>query len=99
MAIQALTLGTSDEWHRLAEVISASADSQGFVIASEAAERWGELSGVPISERATDFDRLVGRGIHELRVVVVDRHPGQPRMGRGLFGDDNMRMVKLRILA
>ena len=57
-----IKLGTSDEWHRLVEVISASADSQGFVIVSEAAERWGELSGVPISERATDFDRLVGRG-------------------------------------
>lgn len=87
-----------EEWYRLAAVIGALADSQGFIVVSEAAERWGELNGVPTSERQAAFDQLVGRGIHEQRLLVVDGHPGQPRMGRGLFGDDNMRMAKLRIL-
>jgi hypothetical protein len=74
------------------------ADSQGFIVVSEVAEHWGEMIGVPTSERSAAFDQLVSRGIHEQRVVLVDGHPGQPRMGRGLFGDDNMRMAKLRIL-
>jgi hypothetical protein len=86
------------EWHRLAAVIGAMADSQGFIVVSEVAEHWGEMIGVPTSERSAAFDQLVSRGIHEQRVVLVDGHPGQPRMGRGLFGDDNMRMAKLRIL-
>lgn len=86
------------EWHRLAALIRAVADVQGFIVVSEAAERWGEMNGVPTGERPTAFDQLVSRGIHEQRVVLVDRHPGQPRMGRGLFGDENMRMAKLRIL-
>lgn len=89
---------TLEEWHRLAAVIGALSDSQGFIVVSEAVERWGELGDLPISERSAAFDQLVSRGIHEQRVVVVDGHPGQPRMGRGLFGDDNMRMAKLRIL-
>jgi len=88
----------SDEWKQVAYVVNALADAQGYVIASEAAERWGELADLPVSERTTAFDRLLRRGIFEERVQILDRHPGQPRMGRGLFDDDNMRMVRLRVL-
>jgi len=89
----------SDEWKQLAHIMQMLADPQGFVIAAQAAERWGELAGLAPEERPTAFDALLRRGIFEARVEVLDRHPGQPRMGRGLFGDDNMRMVKLRILS
>jgi len=93
-----VVLDLSDEWMRLAYVVDALADEQGFVVASQAADRWGELTGVPPDERVTTFDALVRRGIFEGRVEVLDQHLGQPRMGRGLFGDDNMRMVRLRVL-
>ena len=82
----------SDVWQQ------AIADQQGFVIAAEAASHWGELTDLPMREWPTAFDALVRRGIFEGRVEVLDRHLGQPRMGRGLFDDDNMRMVKLRVL-
>ena len=88
----------SDEWRQLAYMVDQLADERGFVIISEAVNRWGELADLPAGEWATAFDTLVRRGIFEGRIEVLDRHPGQPRMGRGLFGDDNMRMVHLRVL-
>lgn len=91
-------LDLSDEWVRLAYVVDELADERGFVVASEAAERWGELTDLPPGGRVTAFDTLTRRGIFEERIEVLDRHPGQPRMGRGLLDDDNMRMVKLRVL-
>jgi hypothetical protein len=91
-------LDLSDEWVRLAYVVGELADEQGFVVASEAAERWGDLTDLPPGERAMAFDALIRRGIFEERVEVLDRHLGQPRLGRGLLDDDNMRLVKLRVL-
>jgi hypothetical protein len=91
-------LDLSDEWARLSYVVDEMADERGFVVAAEAAERWGELSDLPPGERVLAFDTLIRQGIFEERVEVLDRHPGQPRMGRGLLDDDNMRMVRLRVL-
>jgi hypothetical protein len=88
----------SNEWQRLSHVVKTLADEQGFIVVSEAADRWGELSDLPLGERLAVFDSLLRRGIFEGRIEVLDRHPGQPRMGRGLFDDDNMRMIKLRVL-
>lgn len=88
----------SDEWRQLAYVVEQLSDERGFIITSEAAHRWGDLAGLAPSECVTAFDNLVRRGVFAGRVEIVDRHPGQPRMGRGLFGDDNMRMVYLRVL-
>ena len=87
------------EWSSLAHIMKALADEQGFVIVSEAAERWGELSDLPVGERLGAFNTLIRRGVFEGRIEIIDRHPGQPRMGHGLFDDDNMRMIKLRVLA
>ncbi len=88
----------STEWSSLAHVVKVSADEKGFIIVSEAAKHWGELSALPEGERLGAFDTLIRRGIFEGRIEIIDRHPGQPRMGHGLFDDDNMRMIKLRVL-
>jgi hypothetical protein len=88
----------SNEWRQLAYVVDQLADERGFVITSEAAHRWEDLVDLAPSDCETAFDNLIRRGVFEGRVEIVDRHPGQPRMGRGLFGDDNMRMVHLRVL-
>jgi hypothetical protein len=88
----------SDDWIRLAHVVATLADERGFVVASEAANQWGELTGLPPNERWPAFDSLVRRGIFEDRVQLLERHLGQPRLGRGLFDDDNMRLIKLRVL-
>ena len=87
----------ADDWQRLAYTLAHLADDQGFVIAAEAVQRWGELADVPDAQRAQSFDTLVRRGIFEGRITLLDHHLGQPRMGRGLFGDDNMRMVRLQV--
>jgi hypothetical protein len=87
-----------DEWRRLAHAVKGLADKQGFVVASQLADRWGELADLPPGERTAALDALIRRGIFEGRVEILDRHPGQPRMGRGLLDDDNMRMVRLRVL-
>lgn len=89
----------SDEWKQLAHVVRTLTDSQGYVIAAEAAEHWGQLADLPAAQCLEAFDRLIRRGIFEERVQILDRHPGQPRMGRGLFDDDDMRMVRLRVLS
>lgn len=91
-------LDLSDDWVRLAYVVDELADERGFVIASEVTDRWGKLTNLPPGERTAAFDTLIRRGIFEERIEVLDRHLGQPRMGRGLLDDDNMRMVKLRVL-
>lgn len=91
-------LNLADEWARLAYVLEELADERGFIISAQAANRWGELSGLQTNEREMAFDVLIRRGIFEERVQVIDRHTGQPRMGRGLLGDDNMRLVRLRVL-
>jgi len=93
-----MPLDLSDEWVRLAYMVNELAGERGFIVASEAADRWGELTDLLPSERVIAFDALVRRGIFEGRVEVLDRHLGQPRMGRGLFGDDNMRLIRLRVL-
>jgi hypothetical protein len=91
-------LDLSDDWTRLEYAAKTLTDEQGFVIVSELAERWGELARLPIGQRLAAFDALIRRGVFEGRVEILDRHPGQPRMGHGLFDDDNMRMIKLRVL-
>lgn len=91
------TPALADDWQRLAYTLTNLADDQGFVIAAEAVQRWGELADVPSAQREQGFDTLVRRGIFEGRITLLDHHLGQPRMGRGLFGDDNMRMVRLQV--
>ncbi len=91
--------GPDNPWQQLSFVVNELADERGFVITAAAAERWGEMADVPLNERLLAFDNLVRRGLFEGRVEIVDRHLGQPRLGRGLFDDDNMRLVKLRVLA
>lgn len=86
------------EWDVLAHILTELAGECGFVIAAEVLQRWGDRNAITPANRAATFDALIRRGLYEGRVEILERHPGQPRMGRGLLNDDNMRLVKLRVL-
>jgi len=86
-----------DPYEALRRAVDELADEVGFVIVTSLARRWAELQGLPPAEIDTRFDDFVRRGLYEGIVQVLDSHPGQPRMGRGLLGDNDRRRVRLSI--
>lgn len=96
IATQPLEL--SNEWDFLAHILAEAADERGFVIAATVLQQWGTRNAIPPAECAAAFDALIRRGLYLGRVEILEHHPGQPRLGRGLLNDDNMRLVKLRVL-
>jgi hypothetical protein len=74
------------------------ADAQGFLIVSRLAERFGELLGVPTDDRDVVLDGFVRNAMYHDQLRVLDRHPGQPRMGRGLFGEPGARRLRLEFM-
>jgi len=71
------------------------ADSDGYLVVSKLAERFGELLNTPIDDRALGLDRFVRGAMYHDRCRVLDRHRGQPRMGRGLFGESDSRRIRV----
>ncbi len=53
------------------------------------------MQGLGAAEAAQAFDDFMRSALYEGRISIVARHQGQPRHGRGLFGDENSRKVKL----
>lgn len=84
---------TDDEAFTRAVRDCAGAD--GFVIVSQLADRFGELLHVPAQDRAAVLDSFARTAMYHDHLRVLDRHPGQPRMGRGLFGEPGSRRVRL----
>lgn len=71
------------------------ADAEGFLIVSQLADRFGELLRVPDENRAAVLDSYARTAMYHDQLRVLDRHPGQPRMGRGLFGEPGARRVRV----
>ncbi|MDD5367597.1 MAG: hypothetical protein PHQ40_00810 [Anaerolineaceae bacterium] len=78
----------------LQQAASELADSAGFVIADQLAARWLELCGLTSAEQ-TPFDDFIRRSLYADQVRILETHPGQPRMGRGLLGNSDQRRVRL----
>jgi len=79
----------------LARALHNCADAEGWLIVSQLAERFGELLDVPAEDRAAFLDSYVRTAMYHNHLRVLDRHPGQPRMGRGLFGEPGARRVRV----
>jgi hypothetical protein len=75
--------------------LADTADPEGFVIVSRLADRFGELLGVAQPDRTTALDAFARAAIYHDRLRILERHTGQPRMGRGLFGENETRRVRL----
>lgn len=78
-----------------ARALRDCADAEGFLIVSQLAERFGELLRVPGEDRAVVLDSYVRTAMYHDQLRVLDRHPGQPRMGRGLFGEPGARRLRV----
>lgn len=84
----------------LSQAVDELADERGFVITAQLATRWAELQGMsPNTEASQHFDNFIRRSLYQGIVRVVDSHPGQPRMGQGLLGNEDQRRIRLTILA
>jgi len=81
--------------HAFARALRDCVDIDGFLIVSRLAERFGTLLCVPEEDRAAVLDSYVRTAMYHDRLRVLDRHPGQPRMGRGLFGEPGARRVRV----
>ena len=84
---------TDDEAFTRAVRDCAGAD--GFVIVSQLADRFGELLHVPAQDREAVLDSFARTAMYHDHLQVLDRHPGQPRMGRGLFGEPGSRSIRI----
>lgn len=84
---------TDDE--AFARALRDSTDAEGFLIVSQLGERFGELLQVPDEDRAAVLDSYIRTAMYHDQLRVLDRHPGQPRMGRGLFGEPGARRVRI----
>lgn len=81
-----------------ARALRDCADVQGFLIVSRLAERFGELLGVPTEDRDVVLDGFARNAMYHDQLRVLDRHPGQPRMGRGLFGEPGARRLRVEFM-
>ncbi|MBF6125048.1 hypothetical protein [Nocardia brasiliensis] len=78
-----------------ARALRDCADAEGFLIVSQLGERFGELLQVPDEDRAAVLDSYIRTVMYHEQLRLLDRHPGQPRMGRGLFGEPGARRVRI----
>ncbi|MDY0059830.1 MAG: hypothetical protein RBU45_08480 [Myxococcota bacterium] len=78
-----------------ARALRDCADAGGFLIVSQLAERFGEILHVPAEDRAAVLDSFIRTAMYHDQLRVLDRHAGQPRMGRGLFGEPGARRVRV----
>lgn len=74
-------------------------DSEGYVIASVLADKFGELCHTPVEEREDALDRFARKAMFDGHLVIASSHIGQLRMGRGLFGDNHFRRLKIEYTA
>jgi len=78
-----------------ARALAELQDPDGFVIVSRVAESFGGLLGIPGGDRPFALDQFVRAAMYDDRLRVLERHAGQPRMGRGLFGENDSRRVRI----
>jgi hypothetical protein len=78
-----------------AAALAEVGDSDGFVVVSQLAESFGRLLGIPSDDCPFALDQFVRGAIYEDRLRVLERHTGQPRMGRGLFGENESRRIRI----
>lgn len=69
-------------------------DALGFVVVADLVQRWGKYKVLTITQAEQDFDEWMRLQIYQGRVRILETHAGQPRLGRGLFGDDTARKIR-----
>jgi len=83
---------------RLREWQTILKDEVGFVTVSELVQRWKEYKKLPVPQAEIEFDTWMRQQIYHGRIRVQETHAGQPRLGRGLYGDETIRKIRFEIL-
>lgn len=73
-------------------------DDSGLVVVSHLARRWAGRNHIAPDEADIVFDQFLRQQLYDGAVRVTLRHQGQPRHGRGLFGEETARKIKLEFL-
>jgi hypothetical protein len=77
------------------EALRQTMDGEGYAIASALADKFGELCQTPVEEREEALDQFIREAMYNDRLIIESYHTGQLRMGRGLFGDNTHRRIKI----
>ena len=95
--VETETAGGDSSLANLKQLVSRMRDNDGFVIASRLAKSWAAQNGVSANDAEEAFDRFMREQTWNGAVRITARHRGQPRHGRGLFGDDGARKIRIEI--
>lgn len=82
---------------RLQEWQTTLKDEVGFVIVADLVERWKEYQILSTAQAEVEFDAWMRQQVYHGRVRIQETHAGQPRLGRGLFGDDTARKIRFEV--
>ena len=77
---------------------SSAQDEAGFIVVSELVKEWAGRMNVPLSQAEVELDDWMREQSYHGRVRIIAMHPGQPRLGRGLYGDDGARKIKFEMI-
>jgi hypothetical protein len=70
-------------------------DHEGFIVVSQLAREWAIQMQIPTYKAAHELDEFIREQMYSGRLNILDRNQGQPRHGRGLFGENHSRKIKL----
>ena len=70
-------------------------DHEGFVVVSHLARDWASRIQIPNYSAALELDDFMREQMYTGKIKILERNQGQPRHGRGLFGEEQSRKIKL----
>ena len=77
---------------------SSTQDEAGFIVVSALAKEWAERMNVPLPQAEAELDAWMREQSYHGRVRIIAMHPGQLKLGRGLYGDDGARKIKFEMI-
>ena len=77
---------------------SSAQDEAGFIVVNALVRQWAERKKIPLPQAESEVDDWMREQSYHGRVRIIATHPGQPRLGRGLYGDDGARKIKFEII-
>jgi len=77
---------------------SSAQDEAGFIVVNALVRQWAGRKKIPLPQAETELDAWMREQSYHSRVRIIAMHPGQPRLGRGLYGDYGARKIKFEII-
>lgn len=80
------------EWQKSAQ------DEAGFIVVSVLVRQWAERNQISISQAEIELDNWMREQTYYGHIQIIEMNQGQPRHGRGLYGNDSARKIKFEII-